>query len=162
MPNPTYPVSAEDYKEYDEYMLAMENTMNDMHKKVNTIIHMRKQLEDVLKNMEKEADSVLYEQGKSLDKKMKNWDEQMVQRKSKAYDDVENYPNKFTAEYLFLINQTESGIPRITEPSRERLAELTKQWEGLSATAIEIIETDIPVYNKQLWDAGIGAVRMKK
>ena len=159
--NPLYPLSAEDYKEYDEYMLAMENTMNDMHKKVNTIIHMRKQLEDVLKNMEKEADSVLYEQGKALVKKMKDWDEQMVQRKSKAYDDVENFPNKFTAEYIFLINQTESGIPRVTDPSRERLAELSLQWEGLSATADEIIETDIPGFNKQLWEAGIGAVRMK-
>jgi hypothetical protein len=85
----------------------------------------------------------------------------MVQRKSKSYDDTGNYPNKFTSEYLFLINQTESGIPRITEPSRERLEELSIEWEALSATADEIIKTDIPGYNKQLWDAGIGAVRMK-
>jgi len=36
---------------------------------------------------------------------MKTWDEEMVQRKSKAYDDVENFPNKFTANYLFLITR---------------------------------------------------------
>jgi len=94
--------------------------------------------------------------------KMKKWDEEMVQRKSKAYDDVENYPNKFTAEYIFVINHTESSVPRINDPSRERLKELLKQWEAFSATASEIIGTDIPGYNKQLWDAGIGAVRMKK
>ncbi|HEC44697.1 MAG TPA: glycosyl hydrolase, partial [Bacteroides sp.] len=160
--NPTYPLSDEDYKEYDEFMLAMEISLNEMHQKVNTIFDMRKQLEDVLKNMDKEAKAELYEQGKALVAKMKKWDEDMVQRKSKAYDDVENFPNKFTAEYLFLINHTESSLPRVNEPSRERLAELTKQWEGFSATAEEIIETDIPGYNKQLWDAGIGAVRMKK
>jgi len=85
----------------------------------------------------------------------------MVQRKSKSYDDTGNYPNKFTAEYLFLINHTESGIPRITEPSRERLKDLSLQWEELSATAEEILETDIPAYNEQLWEAGIGALRMK-
>jgi photosystem II stability/assembly factor-like uncharacterized protein len=161
LPNPTYPLSVEDYKEYDDFMLAMENTLTEMHRKVNTILDMRKQLEDVLKNLDKEAKAELHEQGKALLTKMKNWDEEMVQRKSKAYDDVENFPNKFTAEYLFLINQTESSLPRINEPSRERLAKLTKQWEGLSATAKEIMETDIPGYNKQLWDAGIGAVRMK-
>jgi len=82
--------------------------------------------------------------------------------KSKAYDDVENFPNKFTAEYLFLINVSESSLPRITESSRKRLEELTSQWETLSATAKEIIEADIPGYNKQLWEAGIGAVRKRK
>jgi len=161
LPNPTSPLSAEDYREYDEYMLAMENTLTEMHRKVNTIHDMRMQLEDVLKNMDKETKAKLHEQGKTLVKKMKSWDELMVQRKSKAYDDVENYPNKFTAEYLFLINHTESGIPRVTDPSRERLVELSLQWETLSATAKEIIETDIPGYNKQLWEAGIGAMRMK-
>ncbi|RLD93941.1 MAG: glycosyl hydrolase [Bacteroidetes bacterium] len=159
--NPGYPLSAEDYREYDDYMLAMEKTVAEMHQKANSIFDMRKQLDDVLKYMEKETNPELYAQGKALLTKMKNWDEEMVQRKSKSYDDTGNYPNKFTAEYLFLINQTESGIPRITDPSRERLAELSLQWEALSATAKEIIETDIPGYNKQLWEAGIGAVRMK-
>jgi len=154
-------LSAEDYREWGEYMLAMERTVTEMHQKVNTIFDLSRQVEDVLKHMDKDVLAALYEQGKGLVAKMKNWDELMVQRKSKSYDDTGNYPNKFTSEYLFLINQTESGIPRITEPSRVRLAELSVQWEVLSATADEIIETDIPAYNKQLWEAGIGAVRMK-
>jgi len=143
-------------------MLAMEKTVTQMHQTVNSVFDMKKQLESVLKDMDKEANAELHKNGKSLVTKMKNWDEVMVQRKSKAYDDTGNYPNRFTSEYLFLINQTESAIPRITEPSRERQTELNKQWEKLSATAKEIIDTDIPEYNKQLWDAGIGAVRMKK
>ncbi len=162
LPNPKYPISAEGYKEYHDFMLVMENKLNEMHQKVNSILDMRKQLEDVLKNMDEDSKEALHEQGKALVEKMKNWDELMVQRKSKAYDDVENFPNKFTAEYIFLINQTESAIPRVNDPSRERLADLTKQWESLDATAKEIMESDIPGYNKQLWEAGIGAVRMKK
>jgi len=133
-----------------------------MHQKVNAIFDLRRQLENVLKDMDKDAHAALYEQGKRLVAKMKNWDELMVQRKSKSYDDTGNYPNKFSSEYLFLINQTESEIPRITEPSRERLEELSVQWEELSPTADEIIKTDIPGFNQQLWEAGIGALRMKK
>jgi hypothetical protein len=162
LPNPTYPISADEYKEYDEYMLKMENALIDMHQKVNTIFDMKKLLEEVLKNSDVKIDTALIKKGKQLVTKMKNWDELMVQRKSKAYDDVENYPNKFTAEFIFLINQTESGLPRITDPSRERLKDLSKQWNELNVTAKEIIETDIPEFNKQLWDAGIGAVRIRK
>lgn len=160
--NPVYPLSNADYKEYSDYMLAMENTLNLMHKNVNTILDMRIQLEDVIKNIDKEAEADIYAKGNELVKKMKDWDELMVQRKSKAYDDVENYPNKFTAEYLFMINSTESAIPRVNDPSRKRLAELNGQWKSLETTAREIFDEDIPGFNKLLWDKGIGAIRVRK
>lgn len=82
----------------------------------------------------------------------------MVQRKSKAYDDVENYPNKFTAEYLFLINQTESAIPRVTASSKQRRTELDKRWKELEAQATEFLTQDLPAFNKQLWKKNIGAI----
>jgi hypothetical protein len=91
---------------------------------------------------------------------MQAWDEDMIQRKSKAYDDVENFPNKFTANYMFLINQTESDIPRVNKPNRERFQELTAEWNVLDARAKEIINVDVPAYTKLLWEVGIGAVRV--
>ncbi|MBP9874349.1 MAG: hypothetical protein KBC60_09930, partial [Haliscomenobacter sp.] len=97
----------------------------------------------------------------ALADRMKAWDEDMIQRKSKAYDDVENFPNKFTANYIYLINQTESDIPRVNQPSRDRHAELTAQWKTLENRAREILDQQIPAFNKQLWDAGVGAVFLK-
>ena len=91
---------------------------------------------------------------------MKAWDNDMVQRKSQAYDDVENFPNKFTAEYIFMINQTNSSIPRLNRSSKERKAELDVQWSGLKARGNQFINTAIPTYNKVLWNTGIGAVRL--
>ena len=89
---------------------------------------------------------------------MKAWDEDMVQRKSRAYDDVENFPNKFTANYMFLINQTESDIPRVNQPSVDLLTKLTAEWATLKSRSDEMLSKDIPALNKQLWDLGIGAV----
>ncbi len=82
----------------------------------------------------------------------------MVQRKSKAYDDVENFPNKFTANYLFLINQTESDIPRVNQPSLDLLEKMSREWAALKARADEMENKDIPAFNKKLWDAGVGAI----
>jgi hypothetical protein len=89
---------------------------------------------------------------------MKQWDEDMIQRKSKVYDDVENFPNKFTANYLFLINQTESDIPRVNKASLDRMNELNTKWNSLEARAREILDREIPAFNKQLWNVGVGAV----
>ena len=94
--------------------------------------------------------------------KLKSWDEDMVQRKSKAYDDVENFPNKFTAEYLFLINQNNSSLPKVNQASKDRRTELDKQWEeDLKRISEELINEAIPAYNKLLWDHGIGALKTK-
>jgi len=82
----------------------------------------------------------------------------MVQRKSKAYDDVENFPNKFTANYMFLINQTESSIPRVNQPSLNLRKKLDAEWSRLKAMSNEIINKDIPSLNRRLWNAGIGAI----
>ncbi len=60
-----------------------------------------------------------------------------------------------------MINQTDSSIPRVNDSAKERYAELTAQWKKLEATAIEILEQDVPGYNKLLWEEGIGAVRKK-
>ena len=91
---------------------------------------------------------------------MDEWDSEMVQRMSKAYDDVENFPNKFTAEYLFLINQTESSIPRVNEQNKKRRIELDNQWTALKNRGDQFINTSIPNINKKLWDNGIGAIKM--
>ncbi len=161
-PNPLIEVSEAEYKEFDTFMNTMESDFNDMHERVNTILAMRNQIDEVLKNFDDEPEySEVKEAGQALVLKMKQWDEQMIQRKSKAYDDVENFPNKFTANFLFVLNQTNSAIPRVTQGSRDQYAELMKQWEGLKATSVEIIETDVPAYNEQLWAAGVGAVNVK-
>ena len=82
----------------------------------------------------------------------------MIQRRSKAYDDVENFPQKFTANYFFLINQGESDLPRVTQPSRDLRAELEREWAALKARSDALRTQDIPAFNRKLWEPGIGAI----
>lgn len=157
--NPMYPTTAAQYKEYSQTMSAMEAELNSMHKMVNDLYDKQKRLEAVLNSLPDDAKSkAVKTEGEALLTKMKTWDNDMVQRKSKAYDDVENYPNKFTADYMFLINQTESDIPRINQPNLDLLKEMNAKWATLKARGIELLEKDIPAMNKKLWDAGKGAV----
>ncbi|MBX2895866.1 MAG: glycosyl hydrolase [Cyclobacteriaceae bacterium] len=160
--NPLYTTDAKTYTEYHETMLSMETAVSNMHKLVTSLHEKQLQLDKILEQLP--ADSKfesIKQEGTALSARMKQWDEDMVQRKSKAYDDVENFPNKFTADYLFLINQTESDIPRVNKPSLDLLAEYTAKWKLLEARANEFLQKDIPILNKKLWDAGIGAVWIK-
>lgn len=160
--NPWYNKDLNHYKVYHELMSQMENEFTQMHRTVNTVFAQREQLAELLAALPEEAPfKAVRTEGEVLVKKMKAWDEEMVQRKSKAYDDVENFPNKFTAQYIFLINQTESDIPVVNQPSLDRKKELDAEWARLRTKATEILDQDIPALNKKLYGLGIGGIWKK-
>ncbi|MCP9235990.1 glycosyl hydrolase [Lewinella sp. JB7] len=157
-PNPLYGLSAEEYADYHTFMAAAERNLNEMHRLINDLLAAREDLEEVvhelgdrkLPELRSEAEAVLAE--------LKDWDERMVQRKSKAYDDVENFENKFSANYLFVLNHAESALPRVNEPTRQRLGELEEEWQRLRTEGMELLGSRVPALNEKLWTAGIGAI----
>jgi photosystem II stability/assembly factor-like uncharacterized protein len=157
-PNPLYPKDL-DYGGYHLVMQDMEARVTQMHNLINRMAAKREQLLQLLAALPREARyEAVRKQGDALAQKMKTWDEDMVQRKSKAYDDVENFPNKFSANYLFLINQTESDIPVVNQGSLDLKRDYDAQWAILLARANEILDKDLPALNRALWELGIGGV----
>jgi len=160
--NPLYAISPAAYEEYHAVMSGMEREVTAMHQLVNSLYEQQKQLEAVLKALQSgDRYAAAKRDGEALLEKLKAWDGDMIQRRSRAYDDVENFPNRFTANYLFLVNQTESDLPRVNQPSRDRLAELNAEWAKLKARADELTAKDIPALNRQLWELGVGAIWKK-
>jgi photosystem II stability/assembly factor-like uncharacterized protein len=160
LPNPLYEVTILDYQETHNFKTQTEANLTDMHIRVNKLKEVQSQITLILKDLsEDEKYNTVRSEGQAVIKKLQSWDEDMLQRKSKAYDDVENFPNKFTAEYIFLINQNDSDLPKVTQASKDRQAELDKQWEVLRSISEELINNIIPAYNKLLWDNGIGALK---
>ena len=157
--NPLYSTNAATYTEYDNIMSSMEKELTAMHKMINSMNEKRLQLESLLVSLPAdEKFNALKTAVATLTKKMKAWDEDMIQRKARVYDDAENFPAKFTANYLFLINQTESEIPNVNQPSLDRMKELNAEWSTLKNRGVEILDKNISAINKLLWDAGIGAI----
>jgi hypothetical protein len=157
--NPLYTTNLAAYKEYDAQMSKMEADVTEMHRAVNTLHEKQTQLEALLATLPA-ADkfAAIKKEGDALVKKLKAWDEDMVQRRSRAYDDVENFQNKFTANYLFLVNQTESDLPRVNQSSMDQWEKLGTEWNSLKTRSTELMTKDIPSLNKKLWDLGVGAI----
>jgi len=157
--NPLYPTDSATYAEYDAFMSGLESDVTLMHETVNRLHDAQGQLEAILAALPPgDRYAAVRQDGDSLLVRMKAWDADMVSRRSKAYDDVENFAQKFTANYLFLINMTESALPRVNQPSRDRLAELQPEWERLKARSDAMIEEDTPALNAKLWALGYGAI----
>jgi len=152
--NPVYQTESETYQQYHQLMTEMEGKVTTMHNMVNLLYSRKKLLDEVLTGVTDEKLKDLKEKGRLISEKIRAWDEEMVQRKSKAYDDVENFPNKFSANYLFLLNQTEGDIPRINEATLVRKKELDIQWEALEKRGQQLI-LELTNYREELSEAGV-------
>jgi hypothetical protein len=162
--NPNFATTASEYQQYDALMRSMESTVTEMHQMVNQLKDNSNHIEALVKKIKSDANysgaqyASLKENATSLIANLKAWDEDMIQRKSTAYDDVENFPNKFTANYMFLMNQTESDIPQVNQPNLDLLKEYTAEWEKLKTRGLQLKNEAIPALNKQLWELGMGAI----
>ena len=123
--NPVHTTDAATYAEYSDFMSGAERELSSMHETTNQLYKIQGRLTTVLAGLPAgERYAGLKREGDSPVAKLKAWDADMVSRKTRVYDDAENYPQKFTANYLFLINATESDLPRVNQPSRDRRTEL--------------------------------------
>ena len=157
--NPLYSTTAADYRTYHGVMQRMEQELTTMHTTVNSLHEKRVQLDALVAALPAtEAFAAVKRDAEALVKKLTAWDADIVQRRSRAYDDVENFPNKLSANYLFLINQTESDLPRVNQSSLDRLEELGAAWKTLKVRADEMLTGDIPALNKRLFALGYGAI----
>ncbi len=153
--NPHYKLTDQEYLLYDKHASHMENQFNEMAKYVNKNKDLLDRLMDVLKRLDNKN---LVRQGRELYKKMLDWDEKMMQRKSLAYDDVENFPNKFIADYLFVLDELKGEIPLITEGISKWTKKLDEKWELLKQDIKQIHSENLKDFNKELWNNGVGAV----
>jgi photosystem II stability/assembly factor-like uncharacterized protein len=161
LPNPLYPTTTAEYGAYHQLMSDMEAKVAQMHRIVNNLHAKRIQLDELLGKLPADAQyDRIRRDGRALSDKIKAWDEAMVQRKSKAYDDVENFPNKFSANYMFLLNQTESDLPRVNQPNLDLKTLYDMEWTALKARADVLLEKEIPAFNRLLWEAGVGGIWM--
>ncbi len=159
LPNPLYQVTPAQYREYHDVMSSMEREITAMHEMVNRLHGMREQIEGLLKTLKTDQKyAAVARDAEALVERIKAWDADMVSRRSRAYDDVENYAQKFTANYLFMMNATESDLPRVNQGTLDRLEDLGATWKSLRSRGDAMLTGDIPSLNKRLWDLGLGAI----
>jgi photosystem II stability/assembly factor-like uncharacterized protein len=151
--NPLLETTDAQYQEYHEFMSGAEATYNEMTQQVNRLFEKSKKLEKIA--VEKELNAELSAAADQLIKDLKTYDAIMAQRLSKAYDDVENYVNGFTANYIRAFNEADSDQPRVTAGTKKRIGELNTEWQKHKAVA-DPLEQRLKELEQRLFEAGIG------
>ncbi|HEV7347135.1 WD40/YVTN/BNR-like repeat-containing protein [Telluribacter sp.] len=159
LPDPRINATAADYEEQQKTMMAIENGVREIHEAVLGMRKVRKQVDEVVSLLKDKPEmKEVTEQGKGLVKKLKTWEEKLVQNKSAANDDVINFLNMLSADYIFVRGELDSNVPFVTNGQKQRVAELDAQWQKLKAEMQELVNKDIAAFNTLTKQKGIEKV----
>ena len=128
--DPRLSFTASDYAEQQQMQIDVENAIRDMHNAVNLMRQTKKQINDLIDVLgDKPEMKPVIEKGKSIVTKIVEWEEQIIQPKSQSNDDVINFENKLSADYIFLKGNLDVNTPSVTKGEKQRLSELNALWQ---------------------------------
>lgn len=161
LPHPGIKATDAEYQDQHVTMLAIEKGLNEIHGAVNRIASAREQITSLIKILEDKGESKeIVDAGKALVKKMEDWDSMLVQRKAESNDDIINFVNMLSADYIFLKGELDTNIPYVTQGVKNQLAALDARWQPLKAQYDSFVQKEIVAFNNQCNAANIGKVTL--
>jgi chromosome segregation ATPase len=132
LPDPRIQATAAAYEQQQQTLAEIDSSIKEMHDAVNRMRVARRQVNELLELL---TDTVAYkpvrEGGKKLVSGITVWEEKLVQPKAQSNDDIINFVNMLSADYIFLKGELDTNLPAVTSGQQQRLAELNAQWQPL-------------------------------
>jgi hypothetical protein len=148
LPDPRIAATAADYAGQQEWMAKTENSIREIHESVLRMRKIRKQINEVVELLADKADMrEVVDSGKKIAAKLLRWEEELVQNKAQSNDDVINFINKLSADYIFLNGEMDANIPYITQGQKDRYAELDGMWQSLKGRMNALLDKEVAGFN---------------
>jgi len=148
LPDPRIDATPADYAGQQQWMAKTENGIREIHESVLRIRKIRKQVNEIADLLGDRADMrEVADSGKKIAKRLLKWEEELVQNKAQSNDDVINFINKLSADYIFLKGEMDANVPYITKGQKDRYAELDAGWHLLQGQMNALLDKDIAGFN---------------
>ncbi len=161
VPDPRLQVTADDLKKQFDLMQAIIGKVTQVHDAVRQIRDVRAQITALNKRLTEEKNpraKALADAGSTLDKKMTEVEEALIQTKAKSGQDVLNYPIRLNNQLVALGGIVSSADAAPTKQDYDMFDELGEQADKQLAKWNEIVKTDLAAYNQLVRDNAIPAV----
>jgi hypothetical protein len=148
--DPRIKATAADYEKQANLLQNIAADVNDIHVSVVRMRNLKKQLAGIIDRIEnKEAFKSIVTLADSINTKIDEWEAKLIQTKSESNDDVINFVNKLTANYIFLRGELDTNTPHVTSGHVQRFKELNDEWRIYKAELNAILENDIKNFNEK-------------
>ena len=157
-PRPGIKATQADYEEQSDMMKKIVEEASQIHREVISTRKTTAQLKETSAMLkDKPGTEEIRKRADKLAKDLTAWEDDIVQNKAKSNDDIINYVNKITADYIFLKGDIEANVPYVTEGQKQQFQTLHGQWMKLKERKTNI-EREISTLNADIKRADIGRI----
>jgi hypothetical protein len=150
LPDPRIKATAAAYQEQFNLLQNIAADVNDIHVSDVRMRNLQKQLTGIVERIENnDAFKSIVTLADSINDKIDAWETKLIQTKSESNDDVINFVNKLTANYIFLRGELDTNTPHVTSGHVQRFKELNNEWLIYKAELNAILEKDIKNFNEK-------------
>lgn len=158
LPHPGLDFPASDYAEQEALMKQICEETSEIHLAVNRNRKTMAQLKETHSLLkDKKGMEGLAKQADSIASALQAWEDDIVQNKAKSNDDIINYVNKLTADYIFVKGEMDANTPYVTKGQRDQFNVLHGKWEALKLRKTGL-DKDIVALNREIQKAGVGRI----
>jgi photosystem II stability/assembly factor-like uncharacterized protein len=140
--DPRIKAPAANYEEQANLLQQIATDVNDIHVAVVRMRNIQKQLSGITERIEnKEAYKNIVTIADSIADLIDTWEVALIQSKSESNDDVINFVNKLSANYIFLRGELDTNTPHVTAGQLLRFQELHQEWSTYKAQYEAILKS---------------------
>jgi hypothetical protein len=152
-------VTQEDLQKQFDLLIKVREEMTAVDDAINQIRDFREQINTINKRLKGDARAkAVADAGKSLDKKMTEVEEALIQTKAKSGQDVLNFPIRLNNQLAALGGVVESGTSAPTQQSYEVYDMLSKAADEQLAKWKNIQSTDVKAYDDTIRQQDVPAL----
>lgn len=164
LPDPRLDLTPEDYRRQFDLMLEMRAALDRTYDGVRSARSVRDQVREVLRRMRDGGRDVsaLEDSAEAIIKEATEVENDLMQPKNQADQDVENFPTKIDNQIAYVYGLVGETDARPTEGQVERFRDLEKDLEGVLARWQRFLGTDLAAFNAAASGAGASPVIVPK
>ncbi len=161
--DPKINATAAEWAAQQDFLKQSGEQFEELHKSVNKMRQVKKQIETYNESLKDNADAKdIVNSGKELIKKIDKWESNLIEPRSKNFQDVINFPNKLNAEFIQLRSVADTHDPRLTKGVQDRANDVQSDWNKYKQQMIDLETKDIGSYNQMFKDKNLPAIITEK
>ena len=163
VPNPAVTVSSADLKKQYDFLAGVRDSLSRTHGAVIRIRSAKDQIKTTLSHA-KEIDkaAALEKSGKALEEKLSSIEDELVNPKIKANQDVLNFPPRLDHQFVGLTTVVSSADGAPSPAAVAYDAELRKRLADVLGRLSALLEHDLADFNRAVREAGVPPIVVPK
>jgi len=146
----------------DDLVQRVDERLNELHRTVIRLRSARSQVEDLNKRTKgTPGGDAIEKSGKALVDKLNALEDAIVQKRVVDGQTVINFPMRLNQFFIYLRSAIDESDQGTTDGQRDRLGDLSEQWQTHQRTATSLFGDELTAFNRLVRERNVPAVVVK-